>query len=348
MTDHLELAGGARYTYEEKNITAENTYVNPLVGPLFNLRPAGLPQMLGFRGHNVSPEATLSWTPREGTLIYAAYKTGYKSGGASNPSRLSANTPDADLIYGPEKSKGGEIGVKTYLADRTVRVEATAYSYLYGDLQVSSFDVTANNGTGASRITNAASARIKGIEFSGEWRPVAGLRLTGQAVYNIAKFKAFPNATCYTGQPVGGASSCQPIFRPNPANPGAPILAGTRQDLAGSPLTRAPKWALMFGGSYDTAVTSDLTFGIDANANRTSGYFTQDDYNPDSFQRGFWLLNGGLRLSSEHSGWEIGLVGRNLANRYYRKVCGAKFIANQYQCGNIRAREVTLQLGYKF
>lgn len=326
LVDQLELAAGVRYTRETKDVEALNAYVHP-IGPALAILPQGSALDVNYKDSNWSPEVTLSWTPREGTLVYAAYKTGYKSGGVANPSRLSSSFTGDELLYDSETSKGGEVGVKTYLADRTVRVEATAYSYLYENLQVSAFDSALQQ----AFLTNAAAARIKGVEFSGEWRPVYGLRLNGSATYNSAKYKSFTDATCYLE-----------------LTPGLACSGGGQQDLSGQALTRAPKWTFSAGAAYDFPVTSDIKLGFNGSANYTSKYHTMEDHNPYvSIQDGYWLLNGGIRLYQEDSGWEVSVIGRNLTNKYYRKLCGTKFQA-QYSCGNIRARQVSVQLGYKF
>ena len=327
--ESLELAGGVRYTRETKNVVSVNRYVNPFTAAFLNSRAQGDPLLIPVRNSNWSPEATLSWKPRDGTLVYAAYKTGYKSGGAANPSRLSANQSEAQTRYGPEKSRGGEVGLKTYLADRTVRIEATAYSYLYKDLQVSIFDVSVPP-TGAFYITNAAAARLKGIELSGEWNVGRRFRLNGSATYNDAKYKSFPTAVCYIGQTA--AEGC----------------VGGTQNLAGFPLTRAPKWTFAGGGAYDVPLSGDIKLGFGADAKYSSSYNTEEDFAPGTRQGGFWLFNAGLRLFDDKRGWEIAFTGRNLANKYYLKACNARFLAGQFYCENVRARELNLQVGYKF
>jgi iron complex outermembrane receptor protein len=325
MVDSLELAAGVRYTHETKDVLAQNTYVHAPFGPVFALLPQGSTLDVRYSDSNWSPEVTLSWTPQDGTLVYAAYKTGYKSGGVSNPSRVSSAFTGDNLLYDSENSRGGEIGMKSYLADRTVRIEATAYSYLYRNLQVSAFDSALQQ----AYLLNAASARLKGIEFSGEWNPVRGLRLNGTATYNSAKYKSYPDAVCYLGQTA--ATGC----------------VNSRQNLSGQPLTRAPKWTFSGGYSYDFALASSLKLGFNGSATYTSKYHTMEDHSPVSIQDGFWLLNGGARLYDDQMGWELSVIGRNLTNKYYRKLCSTKFQA-QYSCGYIRAREVAVQVGYKF
>ena len=63
----------------------------------------------------------------------------------------------------PEKISAFEAGLKAVTDN--FRLEASAYYYDYTDLQL-------NQVVGlTSLITNAAAARIKGVEVEGTWRP---------------------------------------------------------------------------------------------------------------------------------------------------------------------------------
>src|SRR3546814_14404152 len=90
--------------------------------------------------------------------VYAAYKTGYKSGGFSAPGNLSITATADSLRVESEKAKGGEFGIKSQLLDRTLLLQLTTYLYDFNNLQVTSFDPT----TISLIIKNAASVRIKG------------------------------------------------------------------------------------------------------------------------------------------------------------------------------------------
>ena len=59
--------------------------------------------------------------------------------------------------FKPEKVTGGEIGLKSELADRQVTFNLTGYWYDYSDLQVTTYDSTARSFT----TQNAAKARVK-------------------------------------------------------------------------------------------------------------------------------------------------------------------------------------------
>ena len=276
-----------------------NSFVNAsaiaVFGPNFFL-PEGDYLRGTFKHSNWSPEATLAWHPTRSQTLYAAYKTGYKSGGFSNTLLLSGGYAIGDLTYGPETTKGGEIGYKAQLFDNHVRIETAIYSYKFSGLQLSAFDAASFS----YFIRNAAAARTKGVELSGEWRVDQALTLRADGAYNRARFLSFPTAPCFQGQTA--AQGC---------------VGGTAQDLAGQALPRAPEWTFNPGATLRLPVTDDLSFGIDADGQYKSRYNTDPSNAPFMVQKGFWLLNGAVRLSSERSKWEVALIGQNLTNKLY-------------------------------
>ena len=72
--------------------------------------------------------------------------------------------PDGDfsfLIYESEESDGFEIGMKARLLENAMRLNATAFSYEYSDLQVQLFNSTAIQFS----TFNASALETQGIEF---------------------------------------------------------------------------------------------------------------------------------------------------------------------------------------
>jgi outer membrane receptor protein involved in Fe transport len=352
IMENLELAGGVRYTKEKRTQNVENLFIHPYVGgsvgpngevvagPLGTLVPVGLKLTGGkFQDTNWSPEATLTYKPTPDTMVYAAYKTGYKSGGFPSLSLFKLN-PDGTVPqggqfgFGPEKAKGFEAGFKAKLANNTIRFEATVYSYKYSDLQQSIFDPP----TFSFLIKNAAAARIKGIELQGEWLATEGLRLNGSAAYNDAKYLSFPNNGCYTGQTV--PQGCAPN------SDGVPV-----QNLKGRRLPRAPKWNLMAGFNYDTPISNGWMVGLSGDVNYTSGYATQETQPPFAYQKSFALWNAGVRFFSEDKHYELAFIGRNLANKYYVQLSTATTFGltqDQIHAATPRPRELRVQGTYRF
>ena len=338
----LELAGGVRYTKETRDQQVENLFIHPFVlGPtaLGDLVPIGIKLNGRFRDTNWSPEVSLSYKPQPDMLLYGAFKTGYKSGGFPSLSLFKLNpngsvpTPD-QFAFGPESAKGFEVGFKAELFNRTLRFEATAYSYKYSNLQQSIFDPP----TFSFLIRNAASARIKGLELSSTWVATRELRLNASAAYNKATYISYPNSGCYTGQT--GPQGCLPNAQ------GTPV-----QDLSGRTLPRAPRWNLQAGLTYDAPINDRLMIGLSGDVNYTSKYATQETQPPFAVQKSFALFNAGVRLYTEDSHYELALIGRNLTNKYYVLLSTSTAFAvtqDNLAAATPRPREVRVQGTYRF
>ncbi|MEG8222687.1 TonB-dependent receptor [Sphingomonas sp. HH69] len=303
----LELAVGARYTHETKDSYFTQPYNNAGVAAIFRDQndPDGLGVITADQTfNNWSPEASITWKPVNGVLIYGAYKTAYKSGGFSNGginSKLSAD-PVADLTFDPERARGFEGGVKTTLADNQLRLNLSVYSYAYKDLQVDFF-----NSPIFAFQTLTADARTKGVEVDFEYAPraVAGLNIHGSINYNRARYTSFPQAPCYAGQSVG--EGCNIVL------PGG----GVRQDLSGQALSVAPEWTGTIGASYDTPMGNGLMLGLNADVRYSGSYLPSGFGNPDSRQSKYATLDAGIRVGAEDDRWQVALIGKNLTNRFY-------------------------------
>ena len=340
---NVEIAGGVRYTSESRDQFLNNDYYNPVSGAILGLVPTGFPGS-PFRGKfkdsNWSPEATISWKPAQDLMFYAAYKTGYKSGGFSNPSLYqidpSTGRPPvpSDYAFAPEKAKGYEIGFKGFMFDRRLRIETAAYRFNYTGLQLSVF----NPQTFSFFIRNAGNARIQGFEVAGEFAATQMLRLNASFTYNDARFTDFPNGQCYTNQPTASAPTKGACFNQT-------------QPLTGATLPRAPRYTFTAGGSYDRAINDRLMFGINGGVNYSAKYFTQDDHNPLTVQKAFTRADAGLRIYTPDDKYELAVIGRNLTNKYYIEYSTSKAFGKttgDFQAATPRTREVRLQFTYKF
>lgn len=340
VTNTVQLAGGVRYTHETRKTFLKNAYIHPFFLP--GAPGGGLLATAPLTNHrnesNWSPEINLSWRPVKDMMFYVSYKTGYKSGGYSSPSLVTANFNSNTILFEPETVKGVEGGYKAELFNRTLRVELSAYRYDYKDLQLALFKPDIFSFV----IANAANARVQGVELSGEWRATKELRLRGDVGYNQARYTDFPNAPCFASQTVGPAKG-----QCNISDPFNPI-----QDLAGRPLARAPDWTFNFGASYDVALgSSGLKLGLNGDVKYTGSYYLEEDEAPDAHQSAFALFNAGIRIYPESDHWELALIGRNLANKYYAEASSGKYqgrATGEYQAGLPRPREVRVQATYRF
>ena len=302
VTDTLELAGGARYTDEVKESSFSQPYVNPALTAIF--RPASAPLgVVTAKQHfkNVSPEATITWKPQQDLLVYGAFKTAYKSGGFSNGginSGLSTD-PFGDLTFDEETAEGFEAGIKSTILDNQLRLNLTAFTYDYNDLQVDFF-----NSPIFAFQTLTADARTRGIEFEFEYAPysIPGLNFSGSVNYTDAEYTDFPAGPCYAGQ--------------TPAQ-GCNLAGNTRQDLTGETLSVAPDWTGTLGVGYETDIGSDYQLGLNVDGRYSDSYLPSGFGNELSRQDSYITLDAGVRFGAADRNWQVAVIGKNLTNEFF-------------------------------
>jgi outer membrane receptor protein involved in Fe transport len=302
ITDRLNFTAGVRYTHETKDSYFVQPYVNPTLTGLF-VEGSFVRAEQTF--DNWSPEATISYKISPDINVYAAYKTGYKSGGLSNSGIYSAlsTTPDEDFLFEPEKAKGFEFGLKSMLLDRQLRVNITAYRYQFTNLQVDFF----NAPTFAYLTVNAGDAVSKGIETEFEFAPRAapGLSVHGSLNYNKSRYKDFLGP-CYAGQST--SEGC-----PSPTGPsGFPL-----QDLSGKPTSVAPEWTATLGGYYETDIGPGSSLGLAVDLRYSDDYLASAFGNELSRVGSYVTLDASARVSFGDDRFELALIGKNLTDKQY-------------------------------
>ncbi|HEY0938503.1 MAG TPA: TonB-dependent receptor [Steroidobacter sp.] len=300
ITPHIELAGGVRYTHEEKDSWMTNAWVHPpLSGTV--LAPEGKVFTDKFEDDNLSPEATLTWRPTDNFTAYVGYKTGYKSGGFGISTNLLPPTITVDSIrFKSEEIEGFEGGVKSRLADGRVVLTSNVYSYDYTDLQVTAF----NAATTSFIISNAASATIRGIEAEISARPLDWLTLNGGAAYNEARYDNYL-AQCWGGQTA--AQGC------NVQNSNGSFS----WQRSGQALSRAPDFTANGGFDAKVPLGGGFTLTIAGNARYSGDYIAADNGNPFGVQSAFWLFDANLSIAPVDERWQLSLIGKNLSNEFY-------------------------------
>ncbi len=188
-TDNLTLILGGRVTHDSNSIfLIQNKRFYPI--PLGANNYTTLEKV---KNTDFSWKVGAQYDIADVGMVYASYSKGYK-GPAFNDTAAAAGR---QLAIGPETVKAFEIGAKTTLFDRKLRLNISAFHQLFDDFQVQGFDVT----TTSYFTSNAAKVKSQGIEVFIEARPVPALTLTAAATLLDSKFLRFPNDRCYPGQP---------------------------------------------------------------------------------------------------------------------------------------------------
>jgi iron complex outermembrane receptor protein len=319
----LELAGGARYTLEEKSGNTGSTYLNA------NL-PIGSPvgeRIIGnITEHNVSPQVTLSYHLTHNVLLYGAYKEGFKSGGFSEPAVIPPDATPENQEFGQEHVHGEEVGLKFANLGNALTGDITLYEYHYTGLQLTAFDAQ----TISYFTQNAASAVSRGVEVNLAYHVTPALTFHTGVGYSDAHYGQFDNSQCWVGQT--DAEGC---------------VAGV-QNLSGQRLSRAPRWSVLAGVAYDTDVTDGWRAGVTVDGRSSTGYYIGTNNNPYGWQNGYQTMDASLRLYDQT--WEFSLIGRNLTDTIYATFGSDKPLGERgdVEAGIGRPREVVLQATRRF
>lgn len=348
--EQVELSGGLRYTHEEKQFG----FFRLLPGVLPASQGGGVysaddrvPTLVPKRiFHNVSPEAVLSWRPTERLTAYVSWKRGFISGGF-NPAASGGNVAILpDRSYDQQVVEGFEGGMKALLFAETLRTNFAVFDYKINGLQVS----RANPADGSQSISNAASARSKGLEVDATFKtPLKYLRLNGAIAYTNARYLRYNTSPCFGGQSI--AEGCNLGLN-------GTGTAFTQQDLRGAPLPRAAKWAAALGADYERHDAAGNLLGLSLDGNYSSKFYTDGGNAPGGIQKAYWLFDASARYKMQN-GTEIALIGRNLTNKYYfLRSSAATFtgsgtgslvaVHSDMAAVISRPREIWVRLGYKF
>lgn len=182
----LRLSGGGRFTHDRKQ------QISPLIAdPQGNVGVSAKDSWSRF-----TPRVTLDYRPNNDLMVYGSWSRGYRSGGFNGRAAtyVSAITP-----YNPESVDSYEVGLKSEFFDRAVSFNVAGYYTDYKKIQQSTTVTVAASQGEETIVTNAAGARIKGIEAELTTRPVERLTLSGTAGYTDSHFHGFVVA-----QPVFG------------------------------------------------------------------------------------------------------------------------------------------------
>lgn len=169
LEERLDLTLGARYTEDTRKAT--KTYMRT------DLSPAVLPGTVvaGDRDFDsFDPALTVDYAFVDNVRGYAKYSTGYRAGGFSTQS-----TPAYfGQGFGQEDVKAWEIGLKSDLLGRRLRVNLAAFHNKYTDLQVDQARVPPI----FTDTLNAGSATVDGVEL--ESAAVLARGLTANLFYS--------------------------------------------------------------------------------------------------------------------------------------------------------------------
>jgi iron complex outermembrane receptor protein len=216
-------------------------------------------------------------------MTYAQYSTGYKGGGI-NPRPYVA---DQAVPFAPETLDAYEIGFKSDLLDRKLRVNGAMFVNLYHDMVFINTTATPESNLNATPV-NAGNGQYRGAELEVSAFPIPRLRVDLSGSYLHFKLTS---------------------------------LSGAGLTIAGLTLDNkapyAPQWKESAAVEYSFPMRSGGTLTPRVDFSYESSFFSDINNDPTARVNAYALVNGRLTWSSGDDKWAVALEGANLANRYY-------------------------------
>ncbi len=290
LTPRLALEMGLRYTRDERESARRfEIFPDPTLRitedfPEF-LSGVGVPgpQFSGSKSWDAfTPRFSLSWQANENHMLYGSAARGFKSGGFDGR----AGDEFEFQPFDPETVWTYEGGLKSTLYQGRL-VANLAYFYSdYKDLQVTSFGREAETGFFQTLFTNAAEARIQGVEIELSARPTQQLALQAAAGFLDAEYRDFET-----------------------------LVNGVTTDVSDRDLINSPKWNAHIAAHYRRPVTRGLELVLNGDINYRGKVANEITDSPQLRQGSYVLLNATIALASVDGRWELRAGGRNLSDK---------------------------------
>lgn len=296
--DNGKFTAGIRYTYDKKdyrrsfapNAPAEASWKRPTWRLSYS--------------HQFDPAV----------MGYLSYNRGYKSG-------VFNTLFGPPVPVNPEKVDSFEVGVKSELFDRRVRLNVAGFYTDFQNIQVRA-QLPGNVGV---NLQNAASARIYGID--GDIAAVLSDDFQIQAGFSWidARYTDFPGAEIYVPKPGGGNSL-------------------TIGDASGNPLPRTPRFSGNIGLNYDRRLGDDSRIFANASVYLTDRIYWEPGARLTT--RGHGLINATIGYAFPGDRVSIELFGRNINDVRYPNYVVAGTFADRTSYAAPRTYGVQLSFEY--
>jgi outer membrane receptor protein involved in Fe transport len=276
VNDQLTLTGGLRYTDDDKDM-------NVVSGP--NRAPS-----VAVSDSKVTWDLSAFYKIDEDVSVYAKVASGFR--GPSIQGR--------DIAFGSPASAAKsetilsyELGLKSELFDRRVRLNGAVFAYTIDDPQFSAV----GGGSNSNRLINAKKGEAYGLELDSEFVVTENLVVT--AGYSYAHTKIKDSALA-----VAPCAACTVTDQ---------LTAGGLALVNGNPFPNAPKYTFDFTARYSVPVaTGELFAFTDWKRQGYTNLFlyqSKEFYSKGDFE-------GGLKLgyANKEGGWEVAAFARNITN----------------------------------
>lgn len=306
--ENMTVSGGLRYTDENKQQTyyrlnydgTVNGFLDPVgaANGIGYVSPDGTVRALSgttarYSASRVDYRAAVDYRFSPALLAYGSFSTGFKGGG-SNPRPFNS----AQIIaFQPESLNAYEIGIKSDLFNRRLRVNVSGFINDYKDIQI---PVQSCPGSPCAARLNAGDGQVKGFEVEVTAFPVSGLAIDASLSHLAFKYDADSLNPAAKSTFAGGL------------NPG-----GVAPD---DPPT-TPPWKVSAGAQYRIELNKfgSLTPRLDYTYQdkQFGGSSIIDGSRVLNFIPAYSLVNARLTWTNADGDLDISLQAQNLLDEYY-------------------------------
>ncbi|NKI16713.1 TonB-dependent receptor [Spongiibacter sp. KMU-166] len=306
LTDRMDLTLGTRYGEEDKEGITGSKSDSAVIA-----RQIGGQQDF-FESYDanesdLSPKLAFSWEVWDDVRLFTVVSKGTKGGGVSGPL-----ISPIDTTYDKETAVSKEIGIKSFLLDKTLQLNLTAYHVDYKNLQVQAF-----NGIQFTTV-NAAAAVGKGFELDFQWLPDwQALTVAGSLGVSDTTYDSYP---CAPGTATQTTDS-------NPSECGTEI---PRQDLTGREVPYAPKISASLYPSLKFPISDQWGVLIGLDILHQGEHYLDIDLDREAFQEATTKVNLRLGLKQFDNGLSVVINAKNLTSEQSRTI----FLDSPRNAGN--------------
>lgn len=238
----------------------------------------------------VTYRGVVSFAPVDDQLVYLSYATGFLSGGFSE----TCATPER-CDYDPETNGSFELGYKSDLLDKRLRLNVAAFYTTYEDLQraVVATYTQSTGAAGQETVTvNTGEAEVQGVDIEVTWVPTDSISVDAAVSYLDTKYK----------------------------DAVLPDLRGTNQPIDLGPFTLpfSPEWKANVGVTYDYGLGDGARLVFNGNVNYQAEAETDVFNVPRTQMQERALFNAAITYRDREDRWYASLYGANLTDEVYR------------------------------
>lgn len=273
-------------------------------GNNFPLTPPNIVPQLSQNNSAFTPKIGLEWQATKDAFVYFNVTRGFKSGGYN----FTARSP-LGLTFQPEYITSYEAGAKTDWFDKRLRLNVAVFRNDWSNLQVNQSISIPGSTTPFQQSSNAASARITGLDADLTAKPWDGWTFTSSVTW--LPDAVYVNYT--TGQVTGNFLKNLIISRNDPRE----NSAANTYNANGHRLQNAPEVSAIITGQRDFDLGNGNSLFVRGEAAYTGNTYFDISNDPISRRNPFAVFNASIGWVSTGGHYQVELWGRNIGDKQY-------------------------------